>query len=76
MFALGPGLFDGVQVGRGSIRIGGRGDKEDEFFRIDREDALVELGATDMAGFSISFDGVERLFSAADPAGEPTGAPP
>ncbi len=49
--------------------------KEDQPFRIDREDALVELGATDTVGFGVSFDGAERLFSAADPAGKPTGAP-
>src|SRR5579863_1447047 len=36
--------------------------KEDEPFRIDCEDALVELGATDTVGFGVSFDGVERLF--------------
>ena len=42
--------------------------KEDEFLRIDREDALVELGATDTVGFGVSFDGVERLFFSRRPS--------
>src|SRR5271155_1686759 len=42
--------------------------EEDESFRVDREDALVELGATDAVGFGVSFDGVERLFFSRRPS--------